>query len=142
VATYATFAAVAFFAGTIHNKLGVRKMLVTGGFGYAVSVSSYICYNHTGNQGFVVFGGALAGFCAALLWTAQGAVVMGYPSESAKGKFISLNWAIFNMGAVIGALVRDNSNLQTSLVDRRASLANCTLFLPDSSRHDDKRGWK
>ncbi|KAL2840818.1 major facilitator superfamily domain-containing protein [Aspergillus pseudodeflectus] len=105
VATYSTFAAVAFFAGTIHNKLGVRKTLVMGGFGYAVSVSSYICYNHTGNRGYVIFGGALAGFCAALLWTAQGAVVMGYPAESAKGKYISLNWAIFNMGAVIGALI-------------------------------------
>ncbi|UPL02754.1 hypothetical protein LCI18_013688 [Fusarium solani-melongenae] len=105
VAVYATFAGVAFFAGSIYNKLGVRKLLTFGGFGYAVSVSSYICYNHTSNEGFVIFGGVLSGFCAALLWTAQGAVIMGYPTESTKGKYISLNWAIFNMGAVLGALI-------------------------------------
>jgi MFS family permease len=105
VAVYTCFAVFAFFAGSICNMIGVRWMLPLGGSGYVVSVLSYICYDHTQNQGFVIFGGALAGTCAALLWTGQGAIILSYPTEEQKGRYISLNWAIFNTGAVIGALV-------------------------------------
>lgn len=38
--------------------------------------ASYLCYNHTKNEGFVIFAGALLGLCAALLWCAQGVVMM------------------------------------------------------------------
>ncbi|ETI23982.1 hypothetical protein G647_05789 [Cladophialophora carrionii CBS 160.54] len=105
VATYCSFAFFAFFSGSIINIIGSRWGLASAGIGYTTSVLSYICYNHTGNSGFVIFAGALAGFTAALLWTAQGAILLAYPHESQKGKYISLNWAIFNMGAVIGALI-------------------------------------
>lgn len=75
-------------------------MLSIGGFGYVVSVLSYICYNHTENQGFVIFGGALAGFGAALLWTGQGTIILSYPTEQQKGRYISINWGIFNVSAL------------------------------------------
>jgi hypothetical protein len=39
------------------------------------------------------------------LWTAQGAVMMGYPNEHEKGRYISIFWVIFNLGGVIGGLV-------------------------------------
>jgi MFS family permease len=56
-------------------------------------------------DGFGIFIGALLGFCAALLWTAQGCIMVSYPHEDDKGKFFGWFWAIFNMGAVIGSLV-------------------------------------
>ncbi|KDO23282.1 hypothetical protein SPRG_20997 [Saprolegnia parasitica CBS 223.65] len=34
-----------------------------------------------------------------------GAIVLSYPTENEKGKFISTCWVIFNLGGVIGALV-------------------------------------
>jgi MFS family permease len=55
--------------------------------------------------GFIIFAGALLGACAGLLWTAQGAIMMSYPSEDMKGRYISWFWMIFNLGAVIGGLV-------------------------------------
>ena len=36
---------------------------------------------HPGAGGFVVAAGALLGVCAGLLWTAQGSLMMGYPTE-------------------------------------------------------------
>ena len=103
-AVYSTFSVVGFFAGTIANRLGLRLTLSFGGFGYFIYVASYLCYNHTENEGFVIFAGALLGVCAGLLWTAQGAIMMSYPSEGSKGKYISWFWMVFNLGAVIGSL--------------------------------------
>ena len=53
----------------------------------------------------MIFAGALLGVCAGLLWTAQGAIMMSYPTEDLKGRYISWFWMIFNLGAVIGGLV-------------------------------------
>lgn len=100
-----TFAVVGFFAGTFTNKLGVKTALSFGGIGYCVYVASFLCYSHTSNGGFVIFAGALLGVCAGLLWTAQGTIMMSYPEEGSKGRYISWFWMIFNLGAVIGSLV-------------------------------------
>ncbi|KAJ3462525.1 hypothetical protein FSOLCH5_014953 [Fusarium solani] len=104
-ALYSTFAVVGFFAGTFANRLGLRLTLSIGGLGYCVYAASFLCFTHTQNMGFVVFAGALLGVCAGLLWTAQGAIMMSYPPEHSKGRYISWFWVIFNMGAVIGSLI-------------------------------------
>lgn len=106
-AVYATFSVVGFFAGSIANRLGLRITLGIGGFGYFLYVASLLSYNHNRNAGFLIFAGTLLGFCAAMLWAAQGAVMLSYPSENDKGKSISIFWTIFNLGAVIGSLVSD-----------------------------------
>jgi MFS family permease len=108
-ALYATFAVVGFFAGTVTNVLGIRTALSFGGIGYCVYVSSFLCFNHTTNFGYVVFSGLLLGCCAGILWSAQGAIMMSYPPEKLKGRYISWFWIIFNFGAVIGSLVNSHS---------------------------------
>lgn len=104
-AVYSTFAVVGFFAGTIVNRLGVKWSMGLGGIGYVVYVSSYLCYKHTANLGYTVFAGALLGLCAGILWSAQGVIMMSYPQERLKGRYIAYFWIIFNLGGVIGALV-------------------------------------
>ena len=104
-ALYSTFAVVGFFAGSIANRIGLRLTLSFGGFGYFLYVASLLSYNHNKNSGFLIFAGALLGVCGGLLWCAQGAVMMSYPNEKEKGKFIAIFWVIFNLGGVIGSLV-------------------------------------
>ena len=104
-ALYATFDVVGFFAGSVVNALGIRIALSFGGLGYCVYVSSLLCYSHTKNFGYIVFAGLMLGSCAGILWSAQGAIMMSYPPEKLKGRFISRFWIIFNLGAVIGSLV-------------------------------------
>ena len=104
VAVYATFSVLGFFAGTITNRLGIKLTLSLGGLGYFLYVSSYLSYNHNKNSGFVIFAGAVLGVCAGMLWAAQGAIMMSYPPEHSKGRYISWFWMIFNLGAVIGGL--------------------------------------
>lgn len=104
-ALYSSFAVIGFLAGSFANTIGLKLTAGFGGFGYFLYVAALLSYNHNKNDGFLIFTGALLGFCAALLWTAQGTVMMSYPDEKSKGKFISTFWIIFNMGAVIGSLV-------------------------------------
>lgn len=113
-ALYSVFAVVAFFAGTVTNKLGVKATLAFGGIGYCLYAASFLCYNHTQNEPFVIFAGAFLGLCAGLLWTAQGAIMMSYPPEKSKGRYISWFWIIFNMGGVVGALIPLAQNINTT----------------------------
>ncbi|KAF2848060.1 MFS general substrate transporter [Plenodomus tracheiphilus IPT5] len=104
-ALYATFSVVGFFAGTVTNTLGIRTALSFGGIGYCVYVSAFLCFSKTSNLGYVIFSGLLLGCCAGILWSAQGAIMMSYPPEKLKGRYISTFWIIFNFGAVIGSLI-------------------------------------
>ncbi|KAF9016863.1 hypothetical protein BDZ89DRAFT_1075271 [Hymenopellis radicata] len=109
-ALYATFAAMAFFAGSVNNMLG-PKLTLLGSMGYCLYIGSYLAMNiHPNAGGFVVAAGAILGICAGLLWTAQGCLMMSYPTESQKGKFIAIFWSIFNLGGVVGAAVACGRN--------------------------------
>jgi hypothetical protein len=112
-ALYSTFAVVAFFSGTIANTLGVRVTLAFGGLGYSIYAASFLSYNRNQNHGFVVFAGAFLGVCAGLLWTAQGTIMISYPPENQKGRYISYFWIIFNLGAVIGSLIPLGQNINS-----------------------------
>ncbi|KAF2157226.1 hypothetical protein K461DRAFT_273370 [Myriangium duriaei CBS 260.36] len=114
VALYSTFAVVGFFAGSVVNTVGIKASLAFGGLGYCVYISSFLSYSYTKNEGYNIFAGALLGCCAGILWSAQGAIMIGYPSEADKGKYISWFWMIFNLGAVIGALIMLGQNIHTT----------------------------
>ncbi|KAL8970392.1 MAG: hypothetical protein Q9183_001548 [Haloplaca sp. 2 TL-2023] len=114
VALYSTFSVLGFFAGTFTNRLGIKLTLSLGGFGYFIYIASYLSYNHNQNAGFPIFAGALLGVCAGLLWSAQGAIMMSYPPEASKGRYISWFWMIFNFGAVLGSLIPLGQNIHNS----------------------------
>ncbi|KAI5831396.1 MFS general substrate transporter [Schizophyllum commune Tattone D] len=102
---YALFAAIALISGPVCNYLGPKVTLAFGGVGYALYAASFWCFNHTANDGFVMFGGAACGVAAGLFWTAEGTILMSYPLEHQKGRYIAIFWAIWSMGAVIGSII-------------------------------------
>jgi len=79
--SFAAFAALAFFGGTIYNRVGIRASLVGGGkwywylfslfiadgfipgFGYACLASAYFTTAHIGNRAtpWVVLAGCIEG---------------------------------------------------------------------------------
>ncbi|CAK7205277.1 hypothetical protein SEUCBS139899_008046 [Sporothrix eucalyptigena] len=113
-ALYSIFAVVGFLSGSFANTFGVKLTLSLGGIGYCIYSASFLCYNHTANDGFVIFAGAFLGLCAGLLWTGQGTIMMAYPPEEKKGRYISWFWIIFNLGGVIGALIPLGQNIHTT----------------------------
>lgn len=107
MALYSTFSVVGFFSGSIVNMIGVKTALVFGGTGYFLyAIALLVSVHSTNSGGFTIFAGAYLGVCAGLLWTAQGTIMISYPVEGSKGRFFAWFWAIFNLGGVMGALVR------------------------------------
>lgn len=114
IATHYAF--FAFFAGFVHNVLGSRLCLFLGTCGYPLYIASYIATNiHPGAADFVVVAGAVSGVCASLIWTAEGSLMMAYPTEAQKGIFIGYFWAIFNLGAVVGSAVAFGTNFHSTV---------------------------
>jgi MFS family permease len=114
-ALYATYAVGAFFSGSINNQLGSRLTLLLGSTGYALYIGSFLAVNiHPRAGPFVIASGAILGICAGLLWTAQGSLMLAYPTEGQKGKFIGIFWGIFNLGAVVGASVSLGQNFHST----------------------------
>ncbi|KAF8938504.1 major facilitator superfamily domain-containing protein [Dissophora ornata] len=105
VALYTCFAIFGLLAGAIHNKLGPKWTIFIGCSTYVLYAGSLLCYNHTRAGGFTIAAGGLLGVGAGMLWTAQGAIMMAYPREQNKGKYIGYFWAIFNAGAVLGSVI-------------------------------------
>jgi hypothetical protein len=65
---------------------------------------------------FVVTSGAILGVTAAFLWTAQGSLMLSlYCTEAQKGLFISIFWAIYNLGAVVGSVVFFGQNFRSTV---------------------------
>lgn len=63
----------------------------------------------------MIAAGAVLGLCAGLLWTAQGSLMLAYPTEDQKGKFIGIFWSIFNLGGVVGAAVSLGQNFHSEV---------------------------
>ncbi|KDN45482.1 hypothetical protein K437DRAFT_247176 [Tilletiaria anomala UBC 951] len=105
IALYSVFAVMAFFSGSIHNTIGSKPTLFIGTLGYSLYIGSLLSYNFNQNGGFVIGAGAVLGACAGLLWCSQGALMLSYPAEREKGRYISIFWVIFNLGAVLGAAI-------------------------------------
>ncbi|KZO99654.1 MFS general substrate transporter [Calocera viscosa TUFC12733] len=118
VALYSCFAAMAFISGTIHNKIGSKATLLIGTLGYPLYISSYLASNlhpyATGIDNFSIATGAVLGVCAGLLWTAQGSLMLAYPTESQKGRFIGIFWIVFNLGGVIGSAIAFGQNFNST----------------------------
>ncbi|EJD04544.1 MFS general substrate transporter [Fomitiporia mediterranea MF3/22] len=114
-AVYATFAVSAFFSGSINNKLGSRTTLFLGTIGYALYIAAFLALNNKPNlTSFVIAAGAIDGLCAGPLWTAQGSLMLAYPTESQKGRFIGLFWTVYNIGGVLGAAVSLGRNFHST----------------------------
>jgi MFS family permease len=115
VALYSTFAFVGFFAGSVNNRLGSILTLQLGTFGYCLYIGSYLALNiHPHAGAFVIASGAILGVCAGLLWAAQGSLMLAYPTESQKGTYIAIFWAIFNLGGIIGSAVSLGTNFNNT----------------------------
>ncbi|KAJ1645158.1 hypothetical protein LPJ64_003226 [Coemansia asiatica] len=104
-ALYATFCVFSIAGGGIVNVFGVRYTTALSCLTYALYTGSYIYYNDTGNGVLTIVAGCILGIGAGILWTAQGVVMVSYPADAEKGKFISIFWVIFNLGGLVGGVL-------------------------------------
>ncbi|KAI0275376.1 MFS general substrate transporter [Gloeopeniophorella convolvens] len=125
---YGMFAITGLVSGGINNILGPRITLAIGSLGYALYIGSLWCFQTQGTRWFLIFAGGVLGVSAALLWSAQGAIMMSYPLEKDKGKAFGVFWAIFQFGSFIGSVIALAINIRSGQLSE-VSTATYLAFL-------------
>merc|ERR1719482_2268589 len=99
--------------------------LFLGSLGYAAYVVALLLFSRGAASSWVVIlAGGFNGVGAGLLWTAQGTLIMSYPTQELTGSYVAVFWVIFNSGAVVGGLVSFALNYHSA-----ASAASPGTFL-------------
>ncbi|KAJ2004939.1 hypothetical protein GGI04_002420 [Coemansia thaxteri] len=104
-ALYCTFVVFGVLGGAIVNLCGVRWTIFFSGLTYALYSGTYIYLNHTGKGAFTIAAGGILGVGAGILWAAQGMIMVSYPREEEKGRYIAVFWIIFNLGGMLGGIL-------------------------------------
>lgn len=117
-ALYITGTFFGYGGGLFFNLFPPRVLLSAGGVTYALyALAAYYSSNGTVlTDSLYIASGALLGVGAAFLWTAQTAITTSYSSPEHTGRYISIFWTIFNMGAFCGGMLQFglNFNNQTN----------------------------
>ncbi|KAG0201007.1 hypothetical protein BGX28_006081 [Mortierella sp. GBA30] len=92
-------------AGGTHNMLGPRPCVAFGGLTFFLYAGSMYLAKDDETSVYPPLAGILLGLGAGCIWVTQGAMMMSYPTEDNKGKYIACFWAIFNLGAVLGSVL-------------------------------------
>ncbi|CRG84211.1 putative membrane protein C6F6,04c [Talaromyces islandicus] len=94
------------FGGPIANRIGLAWTLVLSTLGYPIYSAGLYTNNRYGNVWFVLLGAVACGFSAGLFWAVEGAIALGYPEVSKRGKYMNI-WLIFRTGGPLlgGAIV-------------------------------------
>ena len=117
IANYASSAIVGFFAGPICTRLGFRLSLMLGSIAFSFYSACLLIYQRSEADWLLVLGGVVLGILSSFEWTAQGTMMMSYPLPDEKGKHVSFNLTMFNLGASLGSLVRTLGLPTTPLYD-------------------------
>ncbi|KAA8564084.1 hypothetical protein EYC84_012071 [Monilinia fructicola] len=92
--------------GPIANRIGLKYTLTLGAVGYPVYSAGLYANNRYGTVWLVLFGAVTCGISAGLFWASEGAVALGYPEPTKRGKYMNI-WLWFRTGGPLvgGAIV-------------------------------------
>eukprot|EP00054_Salpingoeca_dolichothecata_P019567 m.121776 g.121776 ORF g.121776 m.121776 type:complete len:455 (-) comp23299_c0_seq2:211-1575(-) len=135
---YATLTVSCFVAAPIVNRIGPRAGLILGAFGYIpLVIFSYVFIRGLCTSGIVIAAGALCGFSASVLWTAQGRHLLAVAQGGNAATLYSIFWGFTQAAAVAGGLLAwlyfsqkgDDANIETLfIVFSIISLSGCFLM--------------
>ncbi|CEJ83055.1 Putative DUF895 domain membrane protein [[Torrubiella] hemipterigena] len=91
--------------GPLANRIGFAWTLFLGAVGYPIYSAGLYCNNRFGNVWLVLVGSVACGVSAGLFWAAEGAVAIGYPEPSKRGRYLNI-WLWFRVGGpLVGGLI-------------------------------------
>ncbi|TMW66358.1 hypothetical protein Poli38472_004123 [Pythium oligandrum] len=108
VLIYVCFTVSGIVASAFVGALGVPKAVMLGTLGYVLyAMALWNLQTRVLAQSTELFYAACVclGISAGLLWTAQGQMIMSYATNENQGRYLSVFWIIFNLGATSGGLL-------------------------------------
>ncbi|KAF2707661.1 DUF895 domain membrane protein [Pleomassaria siparia CBS 279.74] len=94
------------FGGPLSNRIGLSYTLLLGAVGYPIYSAGLYTNNKFGNVWLVLVGAVFCGASAGLFWASEGAIALGYPEPSKRGRYMNI-WLWFRVGGPLigGAIV-------------------------------------
>ncbi|TQN66385.1 UNC93-like protein, partial [Colletotrichum shisoi] len=89
----------------VANRIGLKNALVFGTTGYAIYSASLYTNNRYGNEWFVYVGSAACGITAGVFWAAEGAIMISYPEDHKRGRYLAYWLAYRNGGSIVGGAI-------------------------------------
>ncbi|KAF4464221.1 duf895 domain membrane protein [Fusarium albosuccineum] len=114
----------------VANKVGLKNALIFGTTGYCVYAASLYTNNRYGTEWFVYLGATACGITAGIFWAAEGAIVISYPEDSQRGRYLAYWLAYRNGGSIIGGIINlafNYSGKSTGKLDRRTYIVFVAL---------------
>ncbi|BGP49095.1 hypothetical protein JCM10450v2_004974 [Rhodotorula kratochvilovae] len=125
---FAFLCVTCIFAPIIINQFPLRYSLALSSCTYTIYAASLYCNSRNGNEWFLVLANAINGIGAGVMFAVEGAVVVGYPEQSARGRFIS-SWVFMrNLGPVVGGAILLAVNIRTDGAGS-VSLSSFAIFV-------------
>lgn len=100
-------------SAVIGNRFNLKWVLVFGTLGYVPYCAALYTNTVYGTQWFLIFGAATCGFSAAALWTAEGAIAVGYPEADRRGLCVAIWLALNKIGSLIASIIQLGLNVQS-----------------------------
>lgn len=103
---FALMGFLCLLGGPIANRIGLNWTLLLGAVGYPIYSAGLYTNNVYGNVWLVLVGAAACGISAGLFWASEGAVALGYPEPTKRGRYMNI-WLWFRVGGPLvgGAIV-------------------------------------
>ncbi|WWC90973.1 uncharacterized protein L201_005912 [Kwoniella dendrophila CBS 6074] len=113
---YALFAVFCVLAGAINNRIGLKYGLAIGAIGYPLYGAGLYTNNKTATTWFMIFGSVCCGISAGFFWSAEAAIIIGYPSPKERGFYLACWQTAKASGPIIGGAITLglNANRQTA----------------------------
>ncbi|KAG8925701.1 hypothetical protein FRC02_009472 [Tulasnella sp. 418] len=96
---------LSILGGAVIAKLGLKRTLVLGSIGWPLYSASLYTNNRYGNEWFVLVGATTCGLSAGLFWASEGAIILGYPEPTKRGRYLSIWVAFRNAGPIVGGII-------------------------------------
>lgn len=91
---------VTCYSSAMTKYIGIKGALVFGILGYAPYAAGLSTNNRFGTEWLVLFGAALCGISAGVLWASEAAIAIAYPEPKNKGKVLGY-WLTYRLGGQI-----------------------------------------
>ncbi|WWD00433.1 hypothetical protein V866_007346 [Kwoniella sp. B9012] len=104
-ASYCAVAVISLLGGPLASRMGIKLMLIVGASTFAINGSAYYVNSKYGVQWYLIFGRFLYGAGFGFWYVAEAAIILSYPEEGRRGKYLAIWVGARNLGQLVGGSI-------------------------------------
>ncbi|KAG7529371.1 hypothetical protein FFLO_05723 [Filobasidium floriforme] len=111
-ASYSAVATVSLLGGPLASRLGVKALLIFGAVTFPINGSAYYVNSRYGIQWYLIFGRFVYGLGFGAWYVAEAAIILSYPEERSRGKYLAVWVMSRNLGQLVGGSISLARNIK------------------------------